>query len=63
MDTFLESYDFSGKTILPFATSGGSGIDGAARNMQARCPGARWVQGRTVHGNAAAWAKGALDKA
>ena len=63
VDTFLESYDFSGKTILPFATSGGSGIDGAARNMQARCPGARWVQGRTVHGNAAAWAKGALDKA
>lgn len=62
VDTFLESYDFSGKTILPFATSGGSGIDGAARNMQARCPCARWVQGRTVHGNAAAWAKGALGK-
>lgn len=62
VDTFLESYDFSGKTILPFATSGGSGIDGAIRNMQPRCPGAHWVQGQTVHGNAAAWAKGALAK-
>ena len=62
VDTFLESYDFSGKTIIPFATSGGSGIDGATRSLQTRCPGARWVQGRTVHGNAAAWAKGALGK-
>ena len=26
IDTFLESYDFSGKTIIPFATSGGSGM-------------------------------------
>ena len=29
VDTFLESYDFSGKTLIPFATSGGSGIAGA----------------------------------
>lgn len=26
IDTFLESYDFSGKTVIPFATSGGSGL-------------------------------------
>ena len=31
VDTFLESYDFSGKTMIPFATSGGSGIEKARR--------------------------------
>lgn len=34
IDTFLESYDFSGKTIVPFATSGGSGLGKAPERMQ-----------------------------
>ena len=34
VDTFLESQDISGKAFIPFATSGGSGIDGAVRNLQ-----------------------------
>lgn len=33
IDTFMESYDFSGKTIVPFCTSGGSGIGASARNL------------------------------
>ena len=33
IDTFMESYDFSGKTIVPFCTSGGSGIGSSARNL------------------------------
>ena len=35
IDTFMESYDFSGKTVIPFATSGSSGIGNSGKNMQA----------------------------
>ena len=34
IDTFLESYDFSGKTVIPFATSGGSGLGKTAENFR-----------------------------
>lgn len=34
IDTFLEAYDFSGKTIVPFATSGGSKLGDTAKRMQ-----------------------------
>lgn len=61
VDTFLESYDFSGKTMIPFATSGGSGIDQAAQSLQAHCPSASWKPGRLLHHtDAAAWAKTAI---
>ena len=33
VDTFLESYDFSGKTLIPFATSGGSGIEQGGKEL------------------------------
>lgn len=35
VDTFLEAYDLTGKTIAPFATSGGSPIDGSVKNIKA----------------------------
>lgn len=38
IDTFLESYDMAGKTIIPFATSGGGGLGKTARHMQEVCP-------------------------
>lgn len=38
IDTFLESYDFSAKTIIPFATSGGSGLGEAPDRMAMLCP-------------------------
>ena len=60
IETFLESYDFAGKTVIPFATSGGSSIDGATRSLQSHCPQAKWVQGQVLHGNPAAWAKRVL---
>lgn len=60
VDTFLESYDFTGKTLIPFATSGGSGIAGAEKSLRAHCPAANWKGGKLVRGDAAAWAKGAL---
>ena len=34
VDTFLEGYDFSGKTAIPFATSGGSGISRAEKSLE-----------------------------
>lgn len=40
IDTFLESYDFNGKTIIPFATSGGSGLGKTAQRMAELCPNA-----------------------
>ena len=36
--TFLESYDFSGKTIILFATSGGSGLGKTAKDLEGSCP-------------------------
>ena len=60
VDTFLESYDFSGKTLIPFATSGGSGIGGAEKSLREHCPRADWKRGRLVNSGAAAWARSAL---
>ena len=60
VDTFLESYDFSGKTLIPFATSGGSGISKAEKSLEAHCPKAGWKRGGLVNRGAAAWAKSAL---
>ncbi len=46
MDTFVEAYDFSGKTVVPFCTSGGSGIGSSGRNMQSLSTGdATWLVG------------------
>ncbi len=59
VDTFLESYDFSGKTLIPFATSGGSGIGRAEKSLQDHCPKAVWRKGQLLNGSGAAdWAKG-----
>ena len=58
VDTFLESYDFSGKTVIPFATSGGSGIERSESSLKAHCPAANWKPGkRLTRANAAGWAK------
>lgn len=58
VDTFLESCDFSGKTIIPFATSGGSGISGAEKSLKAHLPEAQWKKGQLLHvADAAAWAR------
>lgn len=44
--TFLESYDFSGKTIIPFCTSASSGIGTSATNLHALAPDSIWKDGR-----------------
>ena len=58
VDTFLENNDFSGKTMVPFATSGGSGIEKAAQSLKNHCPSASWKPGKLLnHVDIAAWAK------
>lgn len=44
--TFLESYDFSGKTIIPFCTSASSGIGSSATNLHTLAPDAVWKDGK-----------------
>ena len=46
IDTFMEAYDFSGKTLVPFATSGGSGLGDSGKNMEALAPKATVADGR-----------------
>ena len=50
--TFLESYDFSGKTIVPFCTSASSGIGGSISGIQALAPNANWLAGQRFSGSA-----------
>ena len=52
ISTFLESYDFAGKTIVPFCTSGSSGIGSSARNVEGLTSGATWLDGARFSGSA-----------
>ena len=51
IDTFLEAHDFSGKTIVPFATSGGSGLGQAPKRMQTLALGAKVLAGGLLNGH------------
>jgi flavodoxin len=53
ISTFLESYDFSGKTIIPFCTSHSSGIGSSASNLHALCSeSVKWTDGKRFEGGA-----------
>lgn len=61
VDTFLESYDFSGKKVIPFATSGGSGIENVEKHLRDEYPSISFLKGRLLNGKGAGeWAKGLL---
>ena len=50
IETFLESYDFSGKTILPFCTSGGSGVGRSDVALHKNVSGdVKWEKGRQIN--------------
>ena len=51
INTFLESYHFSGKTIIPFATSGWSGMGRTNENLKPSCPGAVLMPGKMLNGS------------
>ena len=48
----MESYDFTGKTIIPFATSGGSSMGKTNDKLQPSCPGAKLLEGKVFSSNA-----------
>ena len=52
IETFLESYDFGGKTILPFCTSGGSGIGMSGKNLESNAGSGNWLDGERLNGGA-----------
>ena len=54
INTFLENYDFTGKTIIPFATSGGSGMGKTNEKLQPSCAGAKLLEGKVWKKNAKA---------
>ena len=49
IDTFVENYDFSGKTMIPFATSGGSGMGRTVEVLKSLCPFANWKGGKVIN--------------
>ncbi len=49
VNTFLESYDLSGKTIIPFATSGGNGMDKVNASIQPSAPNSRILEGKLLN--------------
>ena len=51
INTFLESYDFSGKTVVPFATSGGTGISQSIQDIRSEVPDADVKDGLLVKNN------------
>ena len=66
INTFLERYDLTGKTIVPFATSGGSGMGHTNEKLQHSCPNSRLLPGRVFRSSASlqelrAWANDVLE--
>ena len=49
INTFLESYDLTGKTIIPFATSGGSGMGETNEHLASSCKGAKLIEGKVFN--------------
>ncbi len=60
--TFLENYDFSGKTILPLCTNEGSGMGSSERDIKKYAPGAELKRGLSITGSAAADSKASVQK-
>ena len=60
--TFLEAFDFTGKTILPLCTNEGSGMGGSERDIRKTCPGADVKNGLPITGSQAANSKINVEK-
>ena len=62
INTFIEAYGFEGKTVIFFATSGGSSIDKANKDFAAAYPAINWKAGKTLNGTSKAdikaWVEG-----
>ena len=50
INTFIESHDLKGKTLVPFATSGGSGISNSIKELRKAYPDLGWQDGKLLNG-------------
>lgn len=50
INTFIESYDFEGKTVIPFATSGSSEIENCEKALKESYPQIKWGKGKLLNG-------------
>ena len=60
--TFLEHFDFAGKTIKPFCTHEGSGMGSSLKDIKKLCPGAKVEQGLAIHGGSVGKAEKDIKK-
>lgn len=60
--TFLEHFDFTGKTICPFCTHEGSGMGRSGADIRRLCPGAKVKKGLALHGGSIQKAKPDIEK-
>ena len=60
--TFLEAFDFSGKTVLPLCTNEGSGMGSSERDIRKSAPGADVKKGLSITGSQAANSAGSVQK-
>lgn len=60
--TFLENFDFTGKTIIPLCTNEGSGMGSSELDIKKTCPGADVRKGLAITGSQAANSKGSVEK-
>lgn len=51
VNTFIESHDLKGKTLVPFATSGGSGIGNSVKALKNTYPALEWQNGKLLNGS------------
>ena len=49
INTFVESYNLEGKTVIPFSTSGGSGISNSVKMLRADYPNVKWQDGKMLN--------------
>lgn len=64
INTFIESYKWEGKTVVPFATSGSSSIDNSVKELKALYENVNWNAGKLLNGGGAeagSWAKEVVD--
>lgn len=60
--TFLEKYDFTGKTIKPLCTHEGSGMGNSENDIKRLCPDAKVEKGLAIHGGSVSGAKDTIEK-
>ncbi len=62
INTFIESHDLKGKTLVPFATSGGSGIETSVAALRSEYPALNWTEGKLLNQAAAKSVREWLDR-